>query len=307
MEPIDLFKDFTPEEIKFLASCRRSSTPEGNEARRGSMRRHYAGLSKEDKKLWIQKSFHRPDAIKKSQETHEAFRDIYSNKQSASLKEHLASLTPEEMRIRMRNSLLSEESIKKRAQTVREDWARLSSEEKEAKMISMGFHGPEARRKALASIEKYWEDISNRLDRAEASRKFQMSLSPEERLRRVKKGILREDSILKSRQSAHKRPTIPEMLLGILLEKVFPGLWIYNGDGSYKVIIGRRIPDFVLKGGKKVIEMFGGEGWYHFTEEEGERAKHYKDHGWDCLVIWESEVWLADGIAGRVKEFLDAN
>lgn len=71
--------------------------------------------------------------------------------------------------------------------------------------------------------------------------------------------------------------------------------------GNFKKFIGSRNPDFIMydyrtcKLINKVIELFGD--YYHgkhknivdkkFHEEE--RINYFRQHGYDCLVIWESE------------------
>jgi hypothetical protein len=84
-------------------------------------------------------------------------------------------------------------------------------------------------------------------------------------------------------------PSLPEILLGVLLEENFSDTWIYNGTGG--LVLGRYIPDFIRKDGEKqLIEVFG-EYW-HPEEDEVKRKEHYRGYGYSCLVIWESDIWV---------------
>lgn len=64
-------------------------------------------------------------------------------------------------------------------------------------------------------------------------------------------------------------------------------------------------PDFIVRPvnqTKKVIEIFGR--YWHKPEEEVELVERYKEVGYDCLVLWEDEVY--DGTyQEKLRNFLD--
>lgn len=262
MDAIDLFKGWTPEAINSLVSLCRGKSGRGNWKkdktprevkeiinRRGKgIKEHYSNLSEEEKKLWTQRSFHSPDAVKKSFETHEKSRGIYAGRQSESIKKTLANLTPKEMETKMRSSCLSPDSLRKRGKTSKKVWDSYTLEERGAR-------------------------------------------------------------VLKSRQASQKRPTMPERFLDTYLRKTFPGKLVYNGDGSQNISIGSRIPDFVEPdGGKKVISVMGGMGVIHFWDDEGAEVDHYKRFGYNCLVLWEWDIYSMDSpVKERIRRFLDAS
>jgi len=63
-----------------------------------------------------------------------------------------------------------------------------------------------------------------------------------------------------------------------------------------------RNPDFIIKGQKKVIELFGD--YWHKGENPKYKIKEYNDVGYKCLILWESEIYNETGkILERVKEF----
>lgn len=84
-------------------------------------------------------------------------------------------------------------------------------------------------------------------------------------------------------------PTMPEILFGMLLEENFPNTWRYNGRGG--LVLGKYIPDFVRKNGtKQVIEVFGM--YWHPESDEEVKKDIYKKFGYDCLVIWDYDIWI---------------
>lgn len=90
------------------------------------------------------------------------------------------------------------------------------------------------------------------------------------------------------------KPTSPEQAIIDITDKYFPQ-FKYNGRGDLGVTLARMIPDFVNVNGKKqVIEVFGD---YHHTvlatnwkKTELGRKMAYNSIGYDCLVLWQSEI-----------------
>ncbi len=96
----------------------------------------------------------------------------------------------------------------------------------------------------------------------------------------------------------HLRPTRPEAILQELLESVLPSYYAYTGDGVIRKLYFNGItPDFTsCDGEKKVIEVFG-DYWHSRLvtgrepqEDVQKRIDKYAVFGYDCLVIWESEI-----------------
>ena len=90
------------------------------------------------------------------------------------------------------------------------------------------------------------------------------------------------------------KPNIPERELFSLLEETTPGKFRYN-NGWF--VLGGRCPDFVnIDGKKQLIELFG-DYWHSFKvigmtreEAEAERINYFKQYGFDCIIVWESEL-----------------
>ena len=84
--------------------------------------------------------------------------------------------------------------------------------------------------------------------------------------------------------------------------------------GNYSLFINGKSPDFIDKERKLIIEFFGdywhGEQFRKDTykdfksnkEHEEDRVNHFKNEGYNCLIIWESEFknikQLEDKIVG---------
>ena len=82
--------------------------------------------------------------------------------------------------------------------------------------------------------------------------------------------------------------TKPELKMKELL-RPYPD-WKYTANGKYfiKTDIKYRVPDFVNKNSKKVIEVYGD--YWHRGEDPQDKIEEYKRAGWDCVVVWEHEV-----------------
>ena len=52
-------------------------------------------------------------------------------------------------------------------------------------------------------------------------------------------------------------------------------------------MIGCKSPD-IWDGNRKLIELFGD--YWHQGDDPQERIAHFEKYGFQCLVIWESEL-----------------
>ena len=111
-----------------------------------------------------------------------------------------------------------------------------------------------------------------------------------------------KDYVEKLMKSLHRRPNEAEKRLGQLLNTVLPHEYEYNGDFSAGVSINRKIPDFVnVNGQKKVIELYGD--FWHKDDNPQNRIDLFKKYGYDCLVIWGSEMENEMKVINRVLKF----
>lgn len=75
-----------------------------------------------------------------------------------------------------------------------------------------------------------------------------------------------------------------------------------------------RNPDFIDEERKLIIDLFG-DYWHgeefrlankDFStnlEHEQNRINHFKNHGYDCLIIWEHELKDLDQVIQKIKNF----
>lgn len=83
------------------------------------------------------------------------------------------------------------------------------------------------------------------------------------------------------------KPTKIEKTIEEYLGKKFPKEWKYVGNGA--VWIARKNPDFInINGQKKIIEVFGD--YWHKGETGKDRIKHFKEYGFDTLILWEHDI-----------------
>src|SRR5439155_431732 len=73
---------------------------------------------------------------------------------------------------------------------------------------------------------------------------------------------------------------------GLLLDKLFPGKFVYTRDGKF--FVGLSCPDFVNHENKLIIEVFGG--WHRKKEDAESRVKFLQEHGYKTIIIWEEEL-----------------
>lgn len=108
------------------------------------------------------------------------------------------------------------------------------------------------------------------------------------------------------------RPNKAEAELFSIINEACPNNYKYTGDASVK--IAGLYPDFFnINGEKKVIELFGN--YYHsdkivtnykdWRSTELGRIMAYNSYGFDCLIIWESELQskTREELVKTVKKF----
>lgn len=100
-------------------------------------------------------------------------------------------------------------------------------------------------------------------------------------------------------ESRRLKPNKSELYLFEIIKSINLG-FEYTGDFSF--FIDGKNPDFVNKKSKKLIEFFGN--YWHDIKEEVPRLNHFYDNGWECIVIWESEMKDIGGVKQRIEEFV---
>ena len=168
-------------------------------------------------------------------------------------------------------------------------------------------------------MKQKWADPEWAKPQQEKMREGARNAPESEAIRRVKIGVssrkkwqdpqFRDATVAAVMRGAAMRPTTPELKMTSLLNALYPSTWIYNGNRA-GTVIGGMVPDFIHSNGRKVIEVFGD--YYHnpakrqVSESRTElgRIRKLKEHGYDCLVVWEHELEDADKVAVKVSAFM---
>jgi G:T-mismatch repair DNA endonuclease (very short patch repair protein) len=113
-----------------------------------------------------------------------------------------------------------------------------------------------------------------------------------------------------------QKPNKPEYYLIDLLKNLSLNYrYVGNGKPENRIKINGKNPDFINEKDKTIIEFFG-DRWHgeEFRKEKGidtktniehenERIKTFKDVGYRCLVIWESELKDEDLLVNKIINF----
>lgn len=95
-------------------------------------------------------------------------------------------------------------------------------------------------------------------------------------------------------------------------EKTFLEQYIVANDLPYdftgnvenkSIIIGGKVPDFTHRTEPKVIEIYGD--FFHKGQNPQDRIDYLKQYGYDCLVIWASELKDTEKILEKINSFLE--
>lgn len=155
------------------------------------------------------------------------------------------------------------------------------------------------RKKGIIAWNKGVHDYLSGEARTNISKANRDRIWTEEMRKKDSLSQLKPETLIKHRLSGKKvrekmniRPTNPEKKFIEFCSK-YDLPYKYTGDGSFW--IEWMNPDFVnCNGEKKAIEIFGDywhnrPGLKNYQIEEG-RKRLLKKYGWDCIVIWESEL-----------------
>ncbi len=220
-----------------------------------------------------------------------------------------------------------EKAQKKRLKTVRsKEYRRKQS------TILKRFHKehPEARKNQAKKLSKWIKRNPNKWNKAvEKSAKTRRSLEFRNKTSRKVKGYIKkhpefrkmvqerarnmwkdEDTVNKMIKNLNVKPNKSEQkLIQILHEERLP----YRFVGDFKLMLNGRNPDFIHIGNKnKLIELFG-EYWH--TERRGlmnkkeirlhvaDRKSHFRELGYDTLIIWEKELKNSSRIVQKIRSF----
>ena len=118
----------------------------------------------------------------------------------------------------------------------------------------------------------------------------------------IRKDLYAENPELLRRCLTCQKPNIAEQkLITLIEENNLP--FKYVGDGQF--ILGGKCPDFLNVNGKKqIIELFGA--YWHPIFDVAKRTEHFKQYGFQTLIIWEDELKDMSKVSAKIKRFSHA-
>jgi len=173
------------------------------------------------------------------------------------------------------------------------------------------------RRQSIRTRERNLKD--NPAKRPEVRRKISEKLkgrhnSPNteftsERLKLLWKDPNYRNKVIKNSRKI-RRPTSPEVKFIEVCEK-YNLPFVYTGSGKRTVVVGNRVPDFVHRDKKVVVEILGTY-WHSPLVNHKLRwdrtapviLDSYRKNGWKCILIWDYELEDEKSVVGKLKEVI---
>jgi hypothetical protein len=205
---------------------------------------------------------------------------------------------------------------------------------KRNKILSKAHSKPESKKLQSKRMKQQWNNKNSKLDTKEVKHKKSIamknkwkSLTEEEReiwKHKCKKGWTKEvkESFSKTsikrwtneeyrkklKESRHNSPNKTELKLFKIINEIKPDRFKFVGDFDF--FINGKNPDFIDHKNKQIIELFGSY-WHSkkFTGiaeniHEQERINHFKNNGYNCLVIWDLELKNINNIKQKLIKYL---
>lgn len=194
----------------------------------------------------------------------------------------------------------SKECREKKRQVMLKVWQNEEYRKKHREKLRQAHHSEESREKKRQAMLEVWRDEEYRKKhQAEVCQACQ-SQEFKEKMRQVLRHLWQDPEYAQRVLTSLHQQTQPERQIEHLLDRLFPGEYQYVGLGE--VIIGGKIPDFInINGQKKIIEVYGD--YWHQNDDPQERIDFFHRYGFDCLVIWESELQEVDSVVEKLVEF----
>lgn len=186
-----------------------------------------------------------------------------------------------------------------KGRTITEEWRRKLSEANKGKRISkevrkkiskslMGRKHPlYGKKMSRETKEKLSQSIRLKLSTKESKelrsllhKKIQKKLFKDKNFRKKQLKIL-QNGLYNSRRGM----TYPEKLMFKMLKRLKIG---FEYTGNFTFDVNGKCPDFRILRSRKLIEVFGD--YWHESKEVKKKIKWYKKYGYECLVVWESDL-----------------
>lgn len=188
------------------------------------------------------------------------------------------------------------------------NWANPEFCEKMSKIRKEIWQNPKLRKHLSNIHKKRFEDPELRKLMGEKVRQAHKK-NPEYRRRMssATRKLWRDEEFIKKQMiSRNLKPNKAERRLAVILEEILPSEYKYVGNFAF--VLGGKCPDFMnINGQKKLLELYGNY-WHNFErfpkgDLPSERIKHFRQFGFDTLVIWEKELEERKSLAKKIKNF----
>jgi very-short-patch-repair endonuclease len=179
------------------------------------------------------------------------------------------------------------------------------SEETKQKLRIMfsGINGPGHRSKLtperLAEIRERLIRVRPKQVSPETGRKISKTRIERGLSKGDKNPMSKKENVMKWAASNNLSPNKKESHLEQLINAVIPG--IYEINVQAKVIVGKKIPDFISTEKSKIIELYGD--YWHKGEDPQQKIDYYKRYNFSTLVIWESELKNPPDVIDKIIKF----
>lgn len=198
---------------------------------------------------------------------------------------------------------------------VAEEWSRQSTVNNYRNWSnpSSGFNNPAHHRKVAIGNKRAWQDMKSghnseqrrnlRAEHMRYSNPYNNMESRKKLSRTRRKQWAIPAYALKMFKSWKRKPNESETKLLDILDSLCPTEFRYNGDMSQGLILGRKIPDYInVNGKKKLIELFGN--YWHKGQNPERLKRHYAKYGFECLVVWESELKDERSLKQKITNYI---
>jgi hypothetical protein len=183
--------------------------------------------------------------------------------------------------------------------------------EAHSKRMTQSWNDPAKREAQSKRTTEFLSDPVNREANSKRKIKFFSKLENREKQSKIATELWESqeyrDKVLKANSTF---PNKPEQILN----QITPDDVRYTGNRSFWVrikllvngeyITKSKNPDFKITGQKKVIELYGD--YWHKSDDPETIINAYKEIGYECLVIWESEIYNELELTlERISQFMD--
>lgn len=196
-----------------------------------------------------------------------------------------------------------ERVVKNSAEGIRKYARTPEARAKQSKLGKANWECPEYRKNATARLKEYNNDPEVRQKRSERAIETWAKPGHREHVSKVNREItlaLWQDSeyVEKVMKGQNLSPNKPESQLIEILNELEAD-FEFTGAGGFQ--LAGKIPDFVSRKTKQIIEMYGN--YWHTETEAIKRTKLFNEHGFETLIIWDTELVNIDDVKAKILDF----